>query len=103
MNTSDVLLTLLYGVAFFAILYFILREIVARPKTERVVVVNETPVYAESDWWPWAGGPYNYWPYSSGWYSGGGDGGYRRHWRRDGRPWGGAGRGAHRGAGHRRP
>ena len=108
MELSDIFFAVLYGAAFFLVIYFIMGLFYkSRPSTV-VIYGDETPVYQESMWWPWAGGPYNYWPYWSGWYSGGGDGGYGyyrggrgghpHHWN-GGRPWGGAGRGANVGMG----
>ena len=108
MKLSDVFFAILYGAAFFLIIYFIMGLV--KPSTPSTVVVyDETPVYQESVWWPWAGGSYNWWPYWGGWYSGGGDGGYgyygrrwgpggRHHWGGS-RPYGGGGRGAHGGGG----
>lgn len=104
MELSDIFFAILYGGAFILIIYFII-GLVYRPGPSTVVVYDETPVYQESVWWPWAGGPYNWWPYWTGWWSGGGDGGYGywrgrgghpRHWGGP-RPWGGGGRGAHSG------
>jgi len=99
MKLSDIFFTLFYGAAFFLIIYLVVGLFYRSNKPNTVVVYgDETPVYAESNWWPWAYGPYNYWPYWGGWYSGGGDGGYGYYGRRWGgsRPWGGGG---HRGHG----
>jgi hypothetical protein len=107
MKLSDIFFAVLYGAAFILIIYFIV-GLIHKPVPSTVVVYDETPVYQESVWWPWAGGSYNYWPYWGGWYSGGGDGGYgyygrggggRHHWRSGGRPWGGGGRGGNRSGG----
>lgn len=113
MELSDIFFAVLYGAAFFLVIYFIM-GLFYKPAPSTVVIYgDETPVYQESLWWPWAGGPYNYWPYWGGWWSGGGDGGYGyyrggrgghpRQWT-GGRPWGGGGRGAnvggHGGGGH---
>ena len=109
MKTSDVFFTLLYGGAFFFVLYFIVSLFARRTKPTTVIVYDKTPVVSELTWWPWLGGTYNYWPY---WYLGGGNGGYsyynkplardgshrHREWSED-RPWGGDGRGAHGGGG----
>ncbi len=112
MKLSDIFFGVLYGGAFILVLYFVI-GLFYRPGPSTVVVYDETPVYQESVWWPWAGGPYNYWPWWTGWWSGGGDGGYGYYGRRwgpgprhggyrphgggGGRPWGGGGRGAHGG------
>lgn len=102
---SDIFFTLLYGAAFILIIYFIV-GLIYKPAPSTVVIYDETPVYQESVWWPWSSGPYNYWPYWTGWWSGGGDGGYGRWYRRGGghphhwgggRPWGSGSRGANRG------
>jgi hypothetical protein len=108
MELSDIFFAILYGGAFVLIIYFII-DLVKPSKPATVVVYDETPVVDETYWWPWAGGPYNYWPYWTGWWSGGGDGGYGgwygrryggggRHWT-GGRPWGGGGRGGFGGGG----
>lgn len=116
MTLSDILFAILYGGAFILVAYFII-GLFYKPGPSTVVVYNdETPVYQESVWWPWASGPYNYWPYWTGWWSGGGDGGYGHYGRRwgpgrwhgggyrphggawGGRPWGGGGRGGLGGA-----
>ena len=110
MELSDIFFAVLYGGAFILIAYFIF-SLIHKPVPSTVVIYDETPVYQESVWWPWARIPYNYWPYWGGWWSGGGDGGYGRRyyghrWGGDyragaynggGRPWGGAGRGANAG------
>ena len=123
MKLSDIFLTLFYGAASVLIIFLIVRLITRSNKPNTVVVYgDETPVYYEANWWPWAGGSYNYWPYWGGWYSGGGDGGYGRgyygrRWGSGGRPWrggggwhggvrggagrSGAGRGGSRGGGRR--
>ncbi len=105
MKLSDIFFAILYGFAFIIIIYFII-GFIYKPTPSTIVVYDETPVYQESVWWPWTGGPYNWWPYWAGWYSGGGDGGYGywrgrgghhpRHWGGS-RPRGGAGRGGNRG------
>jgi hypothetical protein len=92
MKLSDIFLTLFYGAASILIIFFIVRLITNPNKPDTVVVYgDETPVYAESNWWPWAYGPYNYWPYWGAWYSGGIDGGYGRwhhgHRWNGSRPW----------------
>lgn len=103
MKLSDVFFGILYGGAFILIIYFIMGLFNKPTAPSTVVVYDETPVYQESVWWPWYGGSYNYWPYWSGWWNGGGDAGYGYYGRRwgphhgGGRPWGGAGRGANRG------
>lgn len=105
MKLSDIFFAILYGGAFVLIIYFIV-GLIYHPSPSTVVVYDETPVYQESVWWPWAGGSYNWWPYWGGWWSGGGDGGYG-YWRGRGghphhwggsRPWGGGGRGGFGGA-----
>jgi len=109
MKLSDIFFAVLYGSAFILIIYFV-GGLFYKPAPSTVVVYgDETPVYQESVWWPWAGGAYNWWPYWGGWYSGGGDGGYGyygrghgggRHWGGS-RPWGGGGRGGFGGGGGR--
>jgi hypothetical protein len=110
MKLSDIFFGFLYGGAFILVLYFVI-GLFYRPAPSTVVVYDETPVYQESVWWPWSNGPYNYWPFWSGWWNGGGDAGYGYYGRRwgphrgggyrphggGGRPWGGGGRGAHGG------
>ena len=110
MNLSDIFFAILYGGAFILIIYFIIGLFYKSGPSTVVVYNDETPVYQESVWWPWATGPYNYWPYWTGWWSGGSDGGYGYYGRRhphgykpqggawNGRPWGGAGRGGFGGA-----
>jgi hypothetical protein len=107
MKLSDIFFAILYGAAFILIIYFIFSLFhKSSPSTVVIYQDDETPVYQESVWWPWAGGSYNYWPSWTGWYNGGGDGGYygrgygggRRHWG-GGRPWGGSGRGGFGGGG----
>jgi hypothetical protein len=105
MELSDIFFAVLYGAAFILVIYFIM-GLFYKSTPSTVVVYDETPVYQESVWWPWATGSYNYWPYWGGWWSGGGDGGYGRgyyghRWGGGhgggGRPWGGGGRGANAG------
>jgi hypothetical protein len=110
MKLSDIFFTILYGCAFILVIYFIF-GLIYKPVPSTVVVYDEVPVYKEPVW-PWAYGPYNWWPYWSGWWSGGGNGGYGyygrrwgphrggvRHFGGGGRPYGGAGRGANVGIG----
>ena len=94
MKVSDLFVTLLYGVVFLFIVYLVLLLIRRLNRQPTVIVVgDETPVYDENVWWPWAYGPYNWWPYWFPWAAGGYGaynyyrGGGRRHWS-GGRPWG---------------
>ena len=80
MDPSTVLVFLLYGAALVFIIHFIMTKNTATP----IMIQQESPVvYSDSSWWPWSTTSYNYYPYWSGWWSGGGDGGYGL-WRRDG-------------------
>lgn len=81
MDPSTVLVFLLYGAAIVFIIHFIMTKNAAAP----VIIQQESPpiVYSSGSWWPWSTTSYNYWPYWSGWWSGGGDGGYGL-WRRGG-------------------
>lgn len=98
MNMTDILFFVLYGSAFLLVLYFILGQVSPKTQPNTVVVYDQTPVSAESVWYPWIGGGYNYWPYWSGWYNGGSGGGYGYYGGRwGGRPFGGGGFGAHAG------
>lgn len=89
----EILLWIIYATAFVAILFFFLKG--HRRGGHRVFI--ETPV---ATWWPWNISRYNDWPYWSGWYVGGGNGGYIRppvrpsHHENEhhDRPWGGHGR-----------
>jgi hypothetical protein len=110
-------LFMIYAVALAAIVWFIMES---RRQSVTHVIVDRPLV----SWWPWNISRYNDWPYWSGWYVGGGNGGYykppvrphheprhhdkpRHHDgpRQDGphhgdssRPWGGGGRTANAGA-----
>lgn len=82
MNLSTIVLSLLYGAAILFILFYIYRSqqpsVVVYPVATEVVYPNV--VYSDSSWWPWSISSYNVWPYWTGWWSGGGNGGYR-YWR----------------------
>lgn len=73
MNPSTILLTLLYGGALLFVIYFIVQRYRPTP-----IIIQQVPVtvYPESVWWPWSAGSYNDWPYWTGWWSGGSNGGY---------------------------
>lgn len=104
MKLSDVFFIVFYGAIFLLVIYVIIKLVRPTQPNSIVVYGDETPVYQEDVWWPWAYGPYNYWPYWFPWAAGGAGaygyyrGGGHRHWT-GGRPWGGAGRGAHGGSG----
>lgn len=115
MDLSDIFFILFYGVAFILVMYFLFMTFQHHPSVEpTIVVVDERPEY-DASWWPWAYTPYNYWPLWFPWS--GGDGYYGRRWGTHnrvgwgrggyegryggGRPWGGAGHGAHGSGGHR--
>lgn len=100
MKTSDVFLIALYGIVLCLAIYFITG--LYRPVQKTVVIREETPVYQESVWWPWAGASYNYWPGwfpwggrwgSSGYYGRGShwDNNVRPRWGSGTRPWGRSG------------
>ncbi len=108
MTLLEILTIFLYGGALIFVIYVIF-SLIHKPSAETIIVYDQPPVYQEPIW-PWATGPYNWWPYWAGWYSGGGDGGYGRRWEPrwhggshrphgawGGRPWGSGGRGAHTG------
>ena len=73
MNPSTILLMLLYSGALVFIIYFIVQRYRPTP-----IIIQQVPVtvYPESVWWPWSTGSYNSWPYWTGWWSGGSNGGY---------------------------
>ena len=109
------LLFIIYLVAFGAIVWYLLY---LRRRSTVTHVIVETPI---ATWWPWTISRYNEWPYWSGWYVGGGNGGYNlppvRHSPSHGghhggghhggehhdRPWGGPGRTANAGGFHKQP
>jgi hypothetical protein len=102
MKLFDVLLFIVYGIAFSVIVIFII-SLFNKPSQSTIIVYSdETPVQQESVIWPWYS-PYNWyntwspWSYTGGGYYGGGYGGGRRHWGSGGRPYGRGGRGANRG------
>ena len=106
MKLSEIILFTLYGLAFGVIIIFV-NGLFHKQSPSTVVIYDETPVSSEYNWFPWAGGAYNYWPQWTGLYNGGGSGGYGyygrgygggRHWGGS-RPWGGGGHGAHGGGG----
>ena len=80
MDPSTVLVFLLYGAALVFIIHFMTTKKAAAP-----IIIQQQPdvVYSDASWWPWSTTSYNYYPYWSGWWSGGGDGGYGL-WRRGG-------------------
>jgi hypothetical protein len=77
MKLSDMFFIIMYGSAFFLVLYFFMNmsKGTVKPVTN-VIVYEDTPVYDTV--WPWYT-PYNYWPTWVSW--GGGDYSYgrRRH------------------------
>lgn len=75
MDPSTVLLFLLYGAALVFIIHFMMTKNAAAP----IIIQQPDVVYSDASWWPWSTGSYNYWPYWTGWWSGGSDGGYRYH------------------------
>lgn len=100
------LLFIVYALAFGAIVWYMME---LRRQSAVSSVIIETPVIS---WWPWSISQYNEWPYWSGWYVGGGNGGYSkppmRHSPSHGgehheRPWGGPGRTANSGGFHKPP
>jgi hypothetical protein len=77
MDPSTVLVFLLYGAAIVFIIHFIMTKNTSMP----IIIQQESPapvVYSDSSWWPWSTTSYNYYPYWTGWWSGGSDGGYHR-------------------------
>jgi len=100
MESSTFLCILCYAV----ILFFVIHYIYTQYRQAHAVTV--ATVIPESSWWPWHMTPYNDWPFWTGWWSGGSDGGYQRmqpaipQFRavKQDRPWGGASRSANRGA-----
>lgn len=117
MTLTDLFFIIVYGIAIFFVLRFLFRSF---HRGKKVVVVEERPVVTA--WWPWEISTYNWWPYWSGWYVGGGNGGYVKppvrpshggHGGHSGghgghigghggqmRPWGGHGRTANEGGFH---
>ena len=71
MSSTTVLFGLLYGGVLLAILYMLFRMM------NPVVIIRQEPqIIPESSWWRMPLTSYNRWPYWSGWWSGGGNGGY---------------------------
>ena len=108
MDVTDLFMILFYGVAVFFVILFLF-SLFNKPSTSippQIVIIDEQPNV--SSWWPWTTTTYNAWPYWTGWWSGGGSGGYYpRRWNHPGphpllypssRPWGGGGRHANSGA-----
>lgn len=108
-TSTDLLLFTVYTVALILIVSVVMRVFFPA----RTVVIREEPEVVVGGWWPWNITRYNAWPYWSGWWSGGSDGGYSgRVWTGPGhlhppvhhrpdsplRPWGSGGRGANAGA-----
>lgn len=108
MNQSTIFFTLLYGGAIIFIILYLFRS----QKPPVVIYPVATSIdYPETVWWPWSVGSYNGWPYWTGWWSGGSNGGYGLRpihygghrgghhggYPRD-RPWGGVNRSANRSA-----
>ena len=81
MDITSVLVFLLYGAALLFIIHFMMSKRAAVP----IIIQQDVQpvVYSDSSWWPWSTSPYNYWPYWTGYWSGGGDGGYGL-WRQGG-------------------
>ena len=84
MDPSTVLLFILYGAALLFIVHFMMNNRATAP----IMIQQESApvVYSDASWWPWSTTSYNYYPYWSGWWSGGGDGGYTHRPHRGGRP-----------------
>jgi hypothetical protein len=114
MKLSELLLILVYGVALIFILYFFIGLFYKQQPSTTIIYEDTNPdIIYETPVWNW-GVPFNAWPYWTGWYSGGADGGYGYYGRRWGpgyrhggghrwggghtRPYGGGGRGAMGGA-----
>ena len=76
MDLSTVFVFLLYGAALIFIIHFITKKEVAP-----IIIQQEAQpvVYSNASWWPWSTSSYNYWPYWSGWWSGGDSGSWRHH------------------------
>ena len=99
MDLHALCFTVLYGIAFVYLVYLLYA---VSNKTED----TNAAVIAKESWWPWSITTYNQWPQWTGWYSSGGDGGYKRssgldqlmHSHDESRPWGRAGRGANHAA-----
>lgn len=107
MDITDLFLILFYGVALFFVIIFI-SSFIHKPQSPQIIVIEEQPV--RPSLWPWNTTSYNYWPYWTGWWSGGSDGGYypkrlyptRHHYPSfSTRPWGGPGRHANTGGFHK--
>ena len=80
MSSSTLLFGLLYGAVLLAILYMLFRMM----NPIRTVIIRQEPqIIPESSWWRMPVTSYNRWPYWSGWWSGGDNGGYRPGGPRD--------------------
>lgn len=91
----DMLFSIIYGAALLFVAYFIYTMVRGGGKHRLHAMTNlkpdETPVYSENVWWPWMGGPYNYWPYWTSWYNSGKDGGYyKKVWTGGREDWNGS-------------
>jgi len=84
MDLSTVLAFLLYGAAIIFIIHFMMSNRASAP----IIIQQEAPpvIHSDASWWPWPTTSYNYYPYWSGWWSGGSNGGYVHRPRHDGRP-----------------
>ena len=104
MDISTIFFTLLYGGAIVFIILYLFRF----QKPPIVIYPVATSIdYPETSWWPWSVGSYNRWPQWTGYWNGGGNGGYGGHMHRPiyrhgghDRPWGGVNRTANRSADH---
>lgn len=110
MDVTDLFLILFYGVAVFFVILFLsslLQKQTSPPP--QIIVIDEQPVL--SSWWSFPITSYNSYPYWTGWWSGGGNGGYYpNRWRPHPhhplqpiatRPWGRSGRHANTGGFHK--
>jgi hypothetical protein len=97
---TDTYYFLLYGCVFIIALFLI--KSLMQPT---VIIQEKAVVIPEVSWWPWSLSSYGWWPYWTGWWSGGGGGGYsygtthpvkpvHHAPTNHSRPWGGAGRSA---------
>jgi hypothetical protein len=82
MNPSTLLVYLLYGAALIFVIHFMM----AKSAPASIIIQQPAAIYpdtADSSWWSFPITSYNYFPYWTGYYNGGGDGGYG-YFRRDG-------------------
>ena len=75
MDPSTVLVFLLYGAALIFVIHFMMTK--SAPAS--IIIQQPAAIYpdtADSSWWSFPITSYNYFPYWTGYYNGGGDGGY---------------------------